>query len=166
MRTPAAIMVHHSFTEDSKTVSWGAIERFHTSWRRGGDIITAEQAAALKAKNIVVEPPWVDVGYHSGVELTTEGFYALYGRPIHMQAAACPQGGMNQIALHVCCVGNFDLAPPSEELLAVLRKRVIRPWMIEFSIPADRVFGHREFNPAKSCPGKAFDMNELRASLK
>jgi hypothetical protein len=51
-------------------------------------------------------------------------------------------------------------------MLRVLKKRVIVPWMIEFGIPADRIYGHREFNPAKTCPGTRFDLNELRASLR
>ena len=142
-------MVHHSLTKDSETVSWGAIERYHIETNR-----------------------WRNIGYHAGVELVGSpsslgryAYQALIGRPLHSHAAACPQGGMNELALHVCCVGNFDLAPPSDELLRVLIRRVLLPWMFEFSVPPSRVVGHHDYNPEKTCPGTKFDLARLRAML-
>lgn len=147
MRIPTHIMVHHSFTEDGPTVSWAAIEKYHKETNK-----------------------WADIGYHAGVELITDNpelekykYQALIGRPLHSIAAACPQGDMNLHALHVCCVGDFDIAPPSEELLIVLLKRVIIPWAIEFSIPPSNWVGHRDYNPNKSCPGTKFDLGVLKA---
>lgn len=140
------IMVHHSLTPDGTTVSFGAIERFHVETNR-----------------------WLDVGYHFGVEETGPAailgryrYQALVGRSVDQVAAACPQGNMNDVALHVCCVGNYDLVEPPEELLQCLARRVLRPMMRIYSIPAARIVGHRDYNPAKSCPGKLFDLDRLR----
>lgn len=147
------IMIHHSFTEDGVTVSWPAIRRYH-----------------------VVTNGWKDIGYHYGVELVTDtGFptgdprrlsiEALIGRPQEEIAAACPQGRMNEIAYHVCCVGNFDDAPPSEALLDVLVKRILVPLVLQDRIALANVVGHRDFNPHKTCPGTKFDLNRVRVKL-
>lgn len=147
MRTPTHIMVHHSLTADGATVSWPAIEKFHRETQQ-----------------------WRDVGYHAGVEAVTllsgelgrYAYQALLGRSPLEQASACPEGGMNRTALHVCCVGNFDRVPPSLAMLECLVRRVVLPWMVEYGIPADRIVGHRDFNPAKTCPGTRFDLEQLR----
>ena len=146
------IMVHHSLTKDSGTVSWWAIEKYHRE----------------DPKHL-----WRDIGYHAGVELVTADpglvgyeYQALLGRPESAVAAACPQGGMNELALHVCCVGNFDLAPPPPGLVRCLVRRVLLPWMSEYGIPPERIVRHHDFNPAKSCPGTQWDMGLLRRMVR
>lgn len=147
LRTPTYIMVHHSLTEDGSTVSWPAIEKYHIETNK-----------------------WKDIGYHAGVELITDNpdlskykYQALIGRSIEQNAAACPQGNMNEVALHVCCVGNYDFIPPSDEMLYILVTRVIRPWSLEFNIPPERWVGHRDYNKNKTCPGTKFDLDHLRS---
>lgn len=144
------IMIHHSLTPDGATVSWPAIERYHRETQG-----------------------WQDIGYHAGVECVTANpdlaayaYQALVGRPGFADAAACPQGDMNRLALHVCCVGNFDLIPPPAEMLAVLVRRIVMPWVAQYNIPADRIVGHRDYNPAKSCPGRLFDLDILRRMIR
>lgn len=133
------IMVHHSLTRDGTTVSWGAIRRYHVE-QRG----------------------WRAIGYHYGVELVGDYYEALLGRSELERAAACPQGQMNLRALHVCCVGNFDLEPPPRAQLESLVELVIKPAMAEYGIPPEHIVGHRDFNPAKSCPGRLFDLEVVR----
>jgi N-acetylmuramoyl-L-alanine amidase len=150
MRTPTYIMVHHSATADSGTVSWSAIERYHRETNG-----------------------WRDIGYHAGVELVANplvyglaAYQALMGRPVTETAAACREGEMNQHALHVCCVGDFDVAAPSEQMLERLVQRVLRPWMNEYGIPAERIVAHSDHAPYKSCPGLRFDMEQLRRMVR
>lgn len=157
------IVVHHSLTADGRTVSSDDIERFHTSWRYGGEIVTPEEAHRLIAsgKKGVVSP-WRDVGYHALVERADDAIVAVLGRCWLDSAAACPEGGMNDHGLHLCVIGNFDVAAPPEDVIEYAIRRVIRPWMRLFSIPASAIVGHRDFNPAKTCPGLRFDLNDLR----
>jgi N-acetylmuramoyl-L-alanine amidase-like protein/helix-turn-helix protein len=133
------IMLHHSLTRDSQTVSWGAIRRYH-----------------------VEERGFLAIGYHYGVELLGDHYEVLLGRSELDPAAACPQGQMNARALHICCVGNFDEAPPPAAMLEAVVGLVIVPAMVEYGIPAGRIVGHRDFNPAKSCPGTRFDLEVVR----
>jgi len=139
---PTFIMLHHSGTPDGATLNWQAMRRYHVDTRH-----------------------WTDIGYHAGVELVRDEFEALYGRPLDAPAAACPAGDMNTRALHVCLVGNFDLAPPGEGALAVLVRRVLLPWIRMFEIPVEHVVGHRDYASTR-CPGLQLDLDELRARLR
>ena len=132
-------MIHHSLTRDGQAVSWGAIRRYH-----------------------VEHNGWDAIGYHYGVELVGDHYEALLGRSELDPAAACPQAQMNTRALHVCCVGNFDEAPPPAPMLETLVRLVVLPAMAEYGIPVERIVGHRDFNKAKTCPGAQFDLEVVR----
>ncbi len=129
------IIIHHSLTADSKTVSWGAIRRYH-----------------------VETLGWVDIGYTYGIELIGGDFEILCGRMLDMPGAHTK--GQNTDSIGICMVGNFDLAPPLPkqwELLAKLCKSLCRV----FDIKLSKIKGHRDFAD-KTCPGKMVDMQLLR----
>lgn len=131
-------MLHHSLTADGRSVSWGAIRRYHKSKK------------------------WRDIGYHYGVELVNEDYEVLLGRPEGWLGAACLEGKMNEQAFHVCCVGNFDLMVPSEQMLTVLVDRLLVPLVEKHKISPDAIVGHREYATYKSCPGKLFDVEKVK----
>ena len=131
-------MLHHSRTSDGTTVEWGAIRRHHMD--RGLDAI----------------------GYHYGVELVGDHFEVLLGRSELEPAVACPQDEMNACALHVCCIGDFDAAPPPRAMLEVLTRLVILPAMVEYGLPPERIIAHREVDSTKTCPGSLFDLDVVR----
>ena len=133
------IMLHHSVTRDGETVSWGAIRRHH-----------------------VETLGWGAIGYHYGVELVGDHYEVLMGRSELDPAQACPQEEMNARALHVCCVGNFDEAAPPKALLEALVELVILPAMVEYGLPPERIIGHRDIRPIKTCPGTQFDLDVVR----
>jgi len=132
-------MLHHSLTRDGQTVSWGAIRRYH-----------------------VDTLGWREVGYHYGVELVGDHYEVLLGRSELDPASACPQDEMNARALHICCVGNFDQAPPPSAMLDALMQLVILPAMVEYGLPPERIVGHCDVNPNKTCPGTQFDLGVVR----
>ena len=136
------VVIHHSATADSASVSWGAIRRYH-----------------------VETNGWKDIGYHLGVELVGDHYEVMLGRGFNEDGAHCYQAGMNRYGLGVCFVGNFDLAPPPAEML-VFAARHIRRIMDSLDIPADveHVHRHSEFAP-KTCPGKLFPFAAFLALL-
>ncbi len=138
---PGSIVMHHSFTADSETVSWGNIRRYHTE-----------------------ELKWRDIGYHFGIEDVGGRYEILTGRLLSERGAHCRQDGMNRKSIGICLIGNFDSDPPPDEQwdLAV---RLVKSFQIVLSIPRDQVFGHREFASYKTCPGKSFSMTEFRDLL-
>jgi len=138
------VILHHSLTRDSGTVSWGDIRRYH-----------------------VTPPPdgmgLVDIGYHAGIELIESGGHSLNyeiltGRMWNVQGAHTR--GQNKDSLGICFVGNFDIVVPPDDLLKAGAK-VVALWLHLFDIPVTNIFGHKDFAD-KSCPGVLFDINKFR----
>lgn len=132
MNQPRRIILHHSLTKDSKSVSWGAIRRYHM-FVRG----------------------WADIAYHAGIELIGEDFECMYGRPDTDVGAH--SRGQNVDSLGFVFVGNYDEEEPDPLMLAIAARRVIVPWMKLYDIPLENIHGHRDYS-TKSCPGDMFDM--------
>jgi len=136
MLKPRRIIIHHSATEDSRTLSWGAIRRYHTEVNG-----------------------WADIGYHAGVECIRDGYEAIIGRPWVEPGAHTK--GENRDSLGFCFVGNYDAQEPHESMMRVAARSVLVPWLAIYELDLDRIFGHRDF-AAKTCPGRLFDLGKLR----
>ena len=139
--TPKFIILHHSLTADSETVSWQAIRRYHIN-----------------------DLKWRDVGYHYGVELVNDRHEILVGRMPNDSGAHCRQQGMNRQSLGICFVGNFDDGKPPQEMW-LMGLKFVRSLMGIYSIPRQNIKGHREFCDYKSCPGYFFNLNKFRGQL-
>lgn len=138
------VIVHHSLTKDSATVSWGAIRRYHTK--------------TLK---------WAGIGYHVGVELVMSGqevnYEILMGRVWDRSGSHCR--GHNSDSLGICFVGNYDVIPPKKQML-ITGARIIALWLRLFNLSTDDVYSHHHFNIYKSCPGTYFDMEYLKTCIR
>jgi hypothetical protein len=147
MFVPDKVLIHHSATKDAGTVDWQQIRKYHT---------TPESEGGPKGG------PWRDIGYHGGVELvktgTLEHYEILYGRMWNQAGAHCP--GQNETALGICFIGNFSLAPCSEEQLMEGAK-LVAMWTKLFHIPPGEIYPHKEFKDTE-CPGTLFDLSELK----
>jgi hypothetical protein len=138
---PQYIIVHCSATKDSGTVSWGAIRNYHIN-----------------------DNGWTDIGYHFGVEDYGDEIILLRGRAPWTSGAHCRAAGRNRDSLGLCVVGDFDHEPPSEEKYAAV-VAVLTSLCFMFNIPPDRVRGHSEFEPNKTCPGLMWDMVRTRTDI-
>lgn len=136
---PKRIIVHHSLTKDSSTVSWGAIRRYHTQ--------------VLK---------WAGIGYHCGVELVMSGqevnYEILIGRV--WDRSGSHTRGHNSNSLGICFVGNYDTIPPKKQML-ITGARVIALWLRLFDLSIKDIHPHHYFDAYKTCPGVYFDMEYL-----
>lgn len=138
---PTHIIIHHSLTKDSKTVSWGAIRDYHLGLG------------------------WSGIGYHDGVELARNHVEIFRGRMPDEKGAHCRKDGMNNVSIGICCVGNYDHTFPSFEIWREA-KRVTKFYMRHYGIKANNVHGHGEIDNRKTCPGRNWDMNKFRSELK
>ena len=140
---PSHIILHHSLTKDSEAVSWGAIKRYHTEER---------------------DPPFLDIGYHFGIEAVGDGYQILLGRMMNVPGAHCKERGMNRISLGICFVGDYDYDEPPYDMW-LLGQKLVESLMDVFKIPRENVLGHYELAPYKSCPGVRFDIERFRAQI-
>ena len=137
MYKPKQIILHHSLTKDSTTVSWGAIREFHVN--RNG---------------------WEDIGYHYGIENLRGQTEILMGRMLDVQGAHCL--GHNHDSIGICFVGNFDdQIVPKESWNAGIK--LVRFLTRQYDI--QDVIGHKEVNPRKTCPGGNFDLDKFREEV-
>ena len=132
------IMIHHSLTKDSDSVSWGAIRRYH-----------------------VATMGWQDIGYHAGIELVDSEYEILFGRRWDIPGAHCKEGNGNERFLGFCFVGNFDETVPSQMMMEIAVKRFVKP-MFELNICKRFIVTHNQYASYKSCPGILFPTEVFR----
>lgn len=138
---PEYLILHHSLTKDSETVSWDAIRRYH-----------------------VQELEMIEIGYQFGVELVNRRHEIFVGRMMNEIGAHTKQNNMNFKSLGILFIGNFDLYPPPKEQW-YLGLKLVSSLMDIFEISKDKVFGHNHFAKYKTCPGKLFDVKKFRELL-
>jgi N-acetylmuramoyl-L-alanine amidase len=122
---------------------------------------------------------WSGIGYHFVILNDKHSQKAdgtiENGRPTNKMGAHAL--GLNDRSLGICCIGHGDkndFTPAQYESLYGLIRRL----MTAFSIPTNKVIGHRELNDlaekdiissryhtSKSCPGHKIDMNFIREQL-
>ena len=140
---PEYIIIHHSLTKDSETVSWSAIRKYH-----------------------VQKLGWVNIGYHLGLELINDRHEILTGRMMNETGAHCRQNRMNHRSLGICFIGNFDNEEPPKEQWD-LGLKLVSSLMDILKISKDKVRGHNHFvRYSKTCPGKMFDVDKFVSQLK
>ena len=131
------IILHHSLTKDGEVKDFDAIRRYH-----------------------IETMGWNDIGYTEVIELHRGSVTHFGGRSIHVDGAHTL--GQNHDTLGICLVGNFDIAPPSDEMMRYLYKRLDFYRSLYGSI---KIEGHNEWS-TKSCPGKLFPLDEVKAAFK
>ena len=135
---PDHIIIHCSDTDDTRTISWGVIRRYH-----------------------VEKLGFQDIGYHFGVEQVGDNFEAMVGRTPDRMGAHCKAQGMNTHSIGVCIVGRFDYAPPPPDQLSTAAK--LCHWLSSiYYIPIEHILGHNHFDSRKTCPGRMFDIAEFQ----
>ena len=142
MLYPNKIVLHCSATKDTPAKSWEAIRRYHME-----------------------EKGWNDIGYHYGIEIVGNDIMVYRGRPWWIKGSHCVADGRNHDSLGVCVVGKFDDEPPSHEIYTATLG-VLRVLCGVFWIDPSDVYGHREFEDMKTCPGKRWDLGLLRDDLR
>ncbi|KKM68985.1 hypothetical protein LCGC14_1455340 [marine sediment metagenome] len=139
MFKPEIIILHHSLTDDSKTVSWNAIRQYHTNTNG-----------------------WSGIGYHFGIELVGDHYEILTGRMMNEQGAHTHDHNHN--TLGICFIGNYDDSdvPPEMWQLGV---KFVASLCQMLNIDNRYVLGHRDFTTIKSCPGEKFSVIGFRTDV-
>lgn len=130
------ILIHHSGARDTNGADTDSIARFH-----------------------VEDKGWDAIGYHALIERVGDRYVAVAGRPTSMMGSHCREGGQNRKALGLCLIGDFSVAAPPEEQVAVAADQCAR-WCAAFGIPPDEIRRHRDYK-ATICPGQV-PVEEIR----
>lgn len=102
---------------------------------------------------------WAGIGYNYFIELDGSVYI---GRGEFVGAHAY---GYNQSSIGIALAGNFDISIPNGRQMESLFK-LCEVLMKKYDIEASNVIGHNELPKVKkTCPGKNFNMNNLRESL-
>jgi hypothetical protein len=140
---PNKIIIHHSLTADSSTVSWGAIRKWHTG-------LTGSPIKGDPNYNPYIENPMDDIGYGFGIELINDHYEILMGRRPDLVGAHTI--GKNDQSIGICVVGNYDIDPVTQEIKETIQK--LLTWLIlTYKIEPREIYGHCQFSQ-KTCPGK------------
>jgi len=109
---------------------------------------------------------WSDIGYHFVIG-NGKGGYSVEGG-IELGRYLCFQGahirGHNHDSVGICLIGNFKTNPPSQLMTNVLNDLLFR-LCLEYALDEKSIFGHRDFNPQKICPGAKVDIEILRLNI-
>lgn len=135
MRQIKKIIIHCSDSEDSLDIGFREIDEWHRL--RGW-----------------LSPSGISCGYHFIIRRFGK---IEQGRPVAEIGAHVE--GHNSDSIGICVVGRKKFDPVQIDVLY----RKVKDLMIQYNVPVDKVFGHYEFQPNKTCPN--MDMNRVRAEL-
>lgn len=135
MRTIKKIIIHCSDSEDSLDIGRKEIDEWHRL--RG-----------------FLSDSGISIGYHYVVRRS--GLIEV-GRPVAEVGAHVK--GHNSDSIGICWVGRKAPAAKQKEELF----KLVKSCMKTYNVPIDKVFGHYEFDPGKTCPN--LDMIKVRAEL-
>ena len=154
--TPTEIILHHSLTKDSKTVSWGAIRQ----WQMG---LIGQEDKFKPNYNPYVSEPLDEIAYHFGLEDVNDYYEILFGRMMNKIGAHAR--GHNHNSIGICFVGNYDLSEPPPEMW---NKGIhLARWICDiFKISPDNIYGHHKYATYKTCPGVRFNVAGFRTQVK
>lgn len=113
---------------------------------------------------------WYGLGYHFLIDNGTlgkgDGQIEVAPRWIKQQEGAhCKAGSMNDKAIGVALVGNFNDTLPTTAQVQSLAY-LLRTLMQQYRISPSQVMGHRDVEGARTdCPGKRFPWSNLRQCL-
>jgi len=105
-----------------------------------------------------------DINYHYIIEKVGDDYIPLSTRPItHLCDWDDIDPNINNRALHIALLGNYNYKIPENRLYNVLAYRIISPLMKIYALPQSRIKTHSEVSNNKDlvCPGEFFDKDLL-----
>ena len=108
----------------------------------------------------VLEKKQADVNYHYVIEKIGEDYFPIVTRPfVFLCEWPDIDININNRAIHVSLLGNYDWKVPEKRLYEILAFRVLNPFMKMFSLSPSRVKFHNEVSDIEglTCPGDFID---------
>lgn len=107
----------------------------------------------------VLEKKQADINYHYIVEKIKDDYYPIAARPfVYLCEWEDIDLNVNNRAIHVALMGNYDFKIPEKRLYEILAFRLLNPFMKMFALAPNRIKMHSEVsNKDITCPGTFVD---------
>lgn len=112
----------------------------------------------------VLERKEGDVNYHYVIEKVKEDYIPIVTRPfVYLCEWPDIDVNINNRAIHICLLGNYDFKVPDVRLYEVLAYRVLNPFLKMYRIAPNRIKFHRDVssNEDLTCPGEFVNMGRV-----
>lgn len=129
LHMPKGIVIHHSATRDTESISYNAIRKYH-----------------------VEKMDWDEIGYHYLIEMTKNGVNIFTGRGLQYEGAHTL--GRNDM-VGICVVGDYDVNAPTNEHIETLVRTLVAQLAMFPKLGIEDIHFHNETAP-KTCPGLNF----------
>lgn len=119
--------------------------------------------------NGVLEKKDADVNYHFVVERIKEDYIPIVTRPfVYLCEWDDIDSNINNRALHIAIMGNYDFKIPSARLYEILAYRLVNPLIRLFALNPSRIKLHRDVSSTEhlACPGEFFELDRLIAQVR
>lgn len=118
--------------------------------------------------NGVLEQKTADINYHYVIEKIKEDYYIVITRPfVYLCDWPDIDTNINNRAIHIALLGNYDLVVPEIRLYEILAYRLLNPFMKMFSLSPKRIKLHRDVsNEDITCPGDFVDIARVESLVR
>jgi len=119
--------------------------------------------------NGVLEKKQGDINYHYVIDKIKDDYVPIVCRPFSFMCEWDDiNADINERALHVALLGNYDFKIPEKRLYEILAYKVLNPALKLFGIPPSRIKLHNQVTNNKdlSCPGDFIDRAVIEAMVR
>jgi hypothetical protein len=141
------------------------IHHTYELYKASSAVIDNNQYQLPAILNNVLETASPDINYHFVIEKIKDDFQVFAMRPF---VTFCDfpdiEQGINEKAIHIALLGDYDLRIPEKRIYDVLAYRIVCPLMKQFAIYEDHLYNHKDVSTDKTltCPGQSFDLQILK----
>jgi len=119
--------------------------------------------------NGVLEKKQGDVNYNFVIDMILTDYVAITARPfVYLCDWEDIEPNINNRAIHIALMGNYDFKVPQLRMYQVLAYRLINPLLRQYGLSPQRVKFHRDVSSNKelSCPGDFIDEGRVIAQVR
>jgi hypothetical protein len=117
----------------------------------------------------VLEMNQGDVNYHYVVEKIKDDYVPIVTRPFpYLCEWPDIPNDINNRALHVALLGNYDLKIPQKRLYDILAYRVLNPMLKMFGLPPSKIKLHKDVSDDEEvyCPGEFVELSRIITAVR
>jgi len=151
-----------------KSVKWIILHHTIEMYKNPEAKIDNSKIQVGSLKKGVLELKQADVNYNYVIDKIKDDYEAITCRPfVYMCEWDDIDPMINERAIHIALLGNYDIKQPEKRMYEVLAYRLLNPFMKMFALSPDRIKFHRDVSIDEiSCPGELLDSNVVIAQTR